>query len=228
MNLKAIDTIIFDLDGTLVDTAPDLTSALNHVLASAGREAVALEEVRHMVGFGARAMIFKGLDHTGGRLPEVQIEFLHRRFLDYYKHNICAYSLPYPGAVAILEAFKATGKALGICTNKPTALAEQLLEELGLDDYFGAVVGGDAVTASKPDAHQSTNAIAIDDVDLLLAEEAHQPHVVARQIHGCSDQRDFPRPEDRTSVAVQTRRRSDYFALDPHSPELVKGDAVGR
>ncbi|MCH8202418.1 MAG: phosphoglycolate phosphatase [Proteobacteria bacterium] len=151
MNLKAIDTIILDLDGTLVDTAPDLTSALNHVLASAGREAVALEEVRHMVGFGARAMIFKGLDHTGGRLPEVQIEFLHRRFLDYYKHNICAYSLPYPGAVAILEAFKAAGKALGICTNKPTALAEQLLEELGLDDYFGAVVGGDAVTASKPD-----------------------------------------------------------------------------
>lgn len=151
MNLKAMDTIIFDLDGTLVDTAPDLTSALNHVLASAGRQAVALEEVRHMVGFGARAMIFKGLDHTGGRLPEIEIEFLHRRFLDYYRHNISAHSLPYPGAVALLEAFKAAGKALGICTNKPTALAEQLLEELGLDEYFAAVVGGDAVTASKPD-----------------------------------------------------------------------------
>lgn len=151
MNLKAIDTIIFDLDGTLVDTAPDLTSALNHVLANAGREAVAIEEVRHMVGFGARAMIFKGLDLTGGRLPETQIEFLHRRFLDYYRHNISAHSHQYPGAAALLEAFKAAGKALGICTNKPTALAEQLLEELGLHDYFGAVVGADAVVASKPD-----------------------------------------------------------------------------
>ena len=159
MNLKAIDTIILDLDGTLVDTAPDLTSALNHVLASAGREAVALGEVRHMVGFGARAMIFKGLDLTGGRLPEIEIEFLHRRFLDYYRHNISAHSLPYPGAVALLEAFKAAGKALGICTNKPTALAEQLLEELGLHDYFGAVVGGDAVSASKPDPEHLAAAI---------------------------------------------------------------------
>ncbi len=151
MNFKAVDTIIFDLDGTLVDTAPDLTSALNHVLANAGREAVALEEVRHMVGFGARAMIFKGLDLTGGRLPETQIEFLHRRFLDYYRHNISAHSLQYPGTDVILEAFKAAGKALGICTNKPTALAEQLLEELGLHDYFGAVFGADSVIASKPD-----------------------------------------------------------------------------
>jgi phosphoglycolate phosphatase len=151
VELKAVDTIILDLDGTLVDTAPDLTSALNHVLASAGREAVALEEVRHMVGFGARAMIFKGLDLTGGRLQEMQIDFLHRRFLDYYSQNISTHSTAYPDAEAVLDTFKAAGKALGICTNKPTALAEQLLEALGLREYFGAIVGGDAVKARKPE-----------------------------------------------------------------------------
>lgn len=197
MNLKAIDTIIFDLDGTLVDTAPDLTSALNHVLASAGRQAVTLEEVRHMIGFGARAMIFKGLDLTGDRLPEIQIEFLQRRFLDYYRHNIAANSLPYPGAVALLEAFKTAGKGLGICTNKPTALAEQLLEELGLADYFAAVVGGDAVSASKPDPEhleavigslggrrKSSLFIGDSEVDLLAGQAINVPVILLT--HGYS------------------------------------------
>lgn len=150
-SLEDVETVIFDLDGTLVDTAPDLSMALNHVLTGIGRGPVAVKDVRHMVGFGARAMIFKGLDLTGGRLAMDEIDALHGRFLDHYSENIAALSRPYPVAEAVLALLRDQGKRLGICTNKPNALARQLLAELDLEKWFGAVVGGDEVARPKPD-----------------------------------------------------------------------------
>lgn len=142
--------IVFDLDGTLVDTAPDLCRAMNHVLGEVGRPAVPVEQVRHMVGQGARKLIERGLQATGGLGPDIEIERLIAVFLDHYGANIAAASRPFDGAVALLERLSAQGAVLGLCTNKPQALAEALMSELRLDGFFASMVGGDALAQRKP------------------------------------------------------------------------------
>ncbi len=114
-------TIVFDLDGTLVDSAPDLTAALNAALADAGRPAVDPPTVRHLVGHGARALIERGLALSGGG-GEAEVARALPVFLDYYAAHIADGTRPYPGAAAALDALAAQGKRLAICTNKPVAL----------------------------------------------------------------------------------------------------------
>ncbi|MCP1335842.1 phosphoglycolate phosphatase [Futiania mangrovi] len=145
-------SIVFDLDGTLVDTAPDLAAALNHVLDHAGRRPVDLQEVRQLVGRGARVAIERGLTLTGA--PEERPEILDdyfARFLAYYGDNICAGSRPFPNAVETVETFRAQGARTGICTNKPQVLTDGLMRALNLADRFEAIVGADSVPARKPD-----------------------------------------------------------------------------
>ncbi len=125
-------TLVFDLDGTLVDALPDLAAATNHALSDLSLPLVPAETLRKTVGFGARRMIVEGLAQTGVTLPEPDVDRLLARFLDYYEPNIARGTRPFDGAIAALEGFRAEGARLAICTNKRFALTEHLLRELAI------------------------------------------------------------------------------------------------
>lgn len=152
-------TIVFDLDGTLVDTAPDLCAALNHVLGVLGRPGVPADDVRHMVGHGARKLLEKGLAATGAMTPAL-VEAGVAPFLAYYADHIADRSRPYPGVAAALTALTAAGSRLAICTNKPVGLSRALVSALGWDGYFSANLGFDSVRVPKPDPGHLFAAIA--------------------------------------------------------------------
>ena len=143
--------VIFDLDGTLVDTAPDLMIATNHVLATLGRRPISLGEVRSFVGHGARALIARGCAATGEPADPRAIETLYQEFVIHYANNIAGGSAAFPGLMPLLDRCRAEGIAMGICTNKLESLSLKLLEALGLQHYFGAIVGPDSIGIAKPD-----------------------------------------------------------------------------
>lgn len=145
-------TIVFDLDGTLVNTAPDLGAALNHVLTSQGRPPVPDTEVLHgMVGYGARALIERGMAASGGLPPEPEMQILLQRFLRYYAANIANQSRPFPGVIETLNHFRARDARLAVCTNKPAGLCRTLFAALDLNAYFPVILGGDSLQVRKPD-----------------------------------------------------------------------------
>ena len=152
-------TVVFDLDGTLVDTAPDLCAALNHALGVLGRRGVPAEDVRHMVGHGARKLLERGLAATGEMTPEL-VEAGVAPFLAFYAANIAVESRPYDGVEAAMDALAAAGVTLAICTNKPAALSEKLVEALGWTGRFAANLGYDSVPSPKPDAEHLFATIA--------------------------------------------------------------------
>jgi phosphoglycolate phosphatase len=140
--------IVFDLDGTLVDTALDLGRALNVLLAEYSRPSVTLNDIRHMVGDGAAKLVERGFSATGG-LPK-PLPDLAKRFIEIYGAGVADESRPFPGVVETLERCRAAGIELGVCTNKPTGLSNALLEALDLSRFFAAVAGGDG-PVRKPD-----------------------------------------------------------------------------
>lgn len=142
--------VVFDLDGTLIDTAPDLWRATNHVLRTVGRAEIELNAVRHMVGHGGRALIREGLKATGG-IDGHDIEMLLPEFLNYYSDNIALASKPYDGTVELLGDLKSKGIKTAICTNKPESLAHKLMTELSIGHEFDALTGGDSLPFKKPD-----------------------------------------------------------------------------
>lgn len=148
---KMPSAVVFDLDGTLVDTAPDLCRALNHVLTHEGRAHVAPDDLRHMVGHGARVLMTKGMAATGAPATDADLDRLLPVFLDYYGTHIADESKPFDGVNALLEVLGARGVAMGVCTNKPEGLARDLLDALGLSRHFGAILGGDSLPVRKPD-----------------------------------------------------------------------------
>lgn len=151
--------IIFDLDGTLIDTAPDLTAALNHVLRRAGRAEMTVPHVRHLVGNGARAMIAKGFSESG-TLPDADgIEALLQDYLCYYEANISELSCIFPGVLNILGELVKREIPLGLCTNKSIRLARKLMAEIGLAEYFPVMTGGDSFDFQKPDPRHLTKTL---------------------------------------------------------------------
>lgn len=143
-------TIVFDLDGTLVDTAPDLIAAANFALADIGIGPVPGEVLAPAIALGARFMILDGLRHAGRILADPEVDRLLKLFLSHYLANIASESRPYPGALDVLKSLKAQGAKLAICTNKRSHLSEALIDALNLTATFDAVVGRDSVTKSKP------------------------------------------------------------------------------
>ncbi len=142
--------ILFDLDGTLVDSLPDLLRAMNALLAEMGRPPVTAKQVRGWVGDGAGPLVERAMLATGGP-SEISLRELVKRYLGHYAGNTAVGTRPFPGVEETLQSLKAAGHPLGVCTNKPTALSLELLDALGLSGLFGAIVGGDTVTARKPD-----------------------------------------------------------------------------
>ena len=144
-------TVVFDLDGTLVDTAPDLIAALNYVLAREGLPPVPLHSARNMIGAGARKLIERGLEVEGRVMSVSDVDRLTRDFVDYYADHIADASRPFEGLEAALDDLGAQGYRFAVCTNKLEWLSKRLLDELGLSPRFAAICGADTFGVSKPD-----------------------------------------------------------------------------
>lgn len=158
-NLKGA-RIAFDLDGTLVDTAPDLVRALNAAITPEGLDPVPIAAVRAMVGRGARALIERAYERAGAPiLNEDALEARLDAFMSAYRAGIAEQSAPFDGVVDALDVFAAHGAELSVCTNKPTSLAVPLLEALGLANRFVRIVGPEDAPAKKPDPRHLESAI---------------------------------------------------------------------
>ena len=152
MRIDPYRTWLLDLDGTLVDSAPDLHGALEATLSRHGHGTVAEALVRKFVGGGARLLIERALAELYPEDEAVHdIDTLFADFIDYYSAHIADRSQPYPGVVESLALLRERGIALGCVTNKYEGLSRQLLEALGLAEHFGTVVGGDTLPVRKPD-----------------------------------------------------------------------------
>jgi len=144
-------TIVFDLDGTLVDTAPDLISALNFVLDREGLPPMPLASARNMIGAGARRLIERGLEAEGRAMTVKDIDRMTADFIDYYAEHIADASRPFEGLESALDDLSARGFLLAVCTNKLEWLSKRLLDQLELSSRFAAICGADTFGVSKPD-----------------------------------------------------------------------------
>jgi phosphoglycolate phosphatase len=182
--------LIFDLDGTLVDSVPDLRAALNEMLSGMHRRELAPDEVRRMIGDGTRALAERALTATG---TINDLEAAHQRFLQFYEAAPTKLSRLYPGVEATLKSLRASGARFAICTNKPQRATLGVLKGFAIGAYFDAVLGGDAVPFRKPDPRHlvaaierlgatSKDAVMIGDNenDYAAARAAHVPVVLMR------------------------------------------------
>jgi phosphoglycolate phosphatase len=149
--MTSASTIVFDLDGTLVDTAPDLIDALNFVLDREGLQPVPLQAARNLIGAGARKLIERGLELEGRAATVADIERMTRDFIDYYADHIVDGSRPFEGLEGALDDLGARGCRLAVCTNKLEWLSKRLLDRLGLSPRFAAICGADTFGVAKPD-----------------------------------------------------------------------------
>jgi phosphoglycolate phosphatase len=144
-------TVVFDLDGTLVDSAPDLVATLNVIFARNGLPPVSYDAARNMVGGGARAMIGRGLAAEDRKLDPAEVDRLVADFIDYYAAHIADHSRPFPGLDAALDALAAEGFRFAVCTNKLEWLSLRLLDAFDLSNRFAAICGADTFGLRKPD-----------------------------------------------------------------------------
>jgi phosphoglycolate phosphatase len=143
--------VVFDLDGTLVDTAPDLIETLNVILAAEGIPAVPFEIARPMIGAGVRALLERALAERGQYPGDAAIDALFARYIGHYREHIADRSRPYPGLDASLDRLAASGFAFAVCTNKYESLSLRLLDALGLSSRFATICGQDTFAMKKPD-----------------------------------------------------------------------------
>ena len=146
--MKAIDGVFFDLDGTLLDTAPDMAAALNRLLTESGRPELALSVVRPHVSKGAGALVRLGFDLSA---QDPAGEDLRDRFVRYYAESLCQNTRLFPGMATVLGELERQRCAWGVVTNKPAWLTEPLLETLGLRERLACLVCGDTAAKPKPD-----------------------------------------------------------------------------
>ena len=149
--MTSVRTVVFDLDGTLVDTAPDLINALNFILDREGMPPVPLHAARNMIGAGARRLLERGLELEGRLASVADITRLTDDFIDYYAAHIADASRPFDGLEGALDELQAQGYRLAVCTNKLEWLSKLLLDRLGLSRRFSAICGADTFGISKPD-----------------------------------------------------------------------------
>ncbi|TDR93768.1 phosphoglycolate phosphatase [Enterovirga rhinocerotis] len=152
---------VFDLDGTLAETAPDLIASLNVLMRQEGLPEVPLARARDMIGAGARAMIERGFELAKQELTPERSEALFRQFLAIYGENLCVGSHLFPGVAESLDDLAAAGYRLAVCTNKFEQHSRQLLDALGIADRFAAICGRDTFPWYKPDARHLTMTIEV-------------------------------------------------------------------
>lgn len=181
-------TLVFDLDGTLVDTAPDLYLSTNEALASMGVPPVAESAVRPWISFGARRMVTEALAVAGHEAGDAEVDAALERFLAYYADNIALRSRPFPGLEPALDRLAAAGARLVVCTNKREVLSYKLLDALQMTRRFAAIAGRDTFAVSKPHPDHLLGAIRMaggdprqaimigdSEVDIATAKAANVP-----------------------------------------------------
>jgi len=157
------ELVLFDLDGTLIDSVPDLAAAVDTMLVALEREPVGVEHVRHWVGNGAPMLVKRAL--TGEQEPderaldEALFEQAFALFMDAYGNNAAHSSELYPGVIDCLEGLQSQGVRMGLVTNKPIRFTHPLLDEFGLSGFFDVVLGGDSLPVKKPDPGQLLHAM---------------------------------------------------------------------
>lgn len=189
--------LVCDLDGTLIDSAPDLGLSLNILLQREGRRALSHEEVVSMIGDGATKLVERGFAATGHALSPEELSEMVKAFLAIYGEHLSEGTYLYPHAIETLEALKAEGWRLAICTNKPIDPTRQILENLEIGQLFEGVVGGDSYAVKKPDARHILNlldelgtrlqdAVMLGDGknDILAAKNAGLPSVLYTHGYG--------------------------------------------
>ena len=144
-------TIVFDLDGTLVDTAPDLVATLNLVFDREGIAQIPYAAARNMIGGGAKRMLERGLRERGLSGAQADLDRLYDQFIDHYAAHIADRSRPFPGLIGALDRLAAEGCRFAVCTNKLEWLSVRVLEKLRLADRFAAICGQDTFGVPKPD-----------------------------------------------------------------------------
>lgn len=144
-------TICFDLDGTLVNTAPDLFAALDHALSLKGYSPANKDSIRPIIGHGAKAMIIRAISGQNSQIDNIELDELWHNLIDHYANHIADQSHPFDGAEGSLTTLKAQGHSLTIITNKTMDLTEKLLDALNLSHYFTAITGADSFDFKKPD-----------------------------------------------------------------------------
>lgn len=150
MSSIPFDIVGFDLDGTLIDTSGDLAAAVNYAIGTIGRPPFPVAAIHPFVGKGAKVMLQRALDASGG-YDDDTLATLLPILLDYYEQNLAVHSIPYPGLLAAMDALTEAGVTLAICTNKAERFTIPLMHQIGLSDRFAAIVGGDTVGVAKPD-----------------------------------------------------------------------------
>jgi len=147
MPVRELSAVLFDLDGTLIDSAPDLLAALDRARARLGMPGADHAALRHYASRGAAGILAAGL----GERPELDIEQIKRQFLDDYAARLWCRTRPFHGVEQLLARLVEAGKPLGIVTNKISRFADPVLEHAGWEDHFGCLVTGDRVKRPKPD-----------------------------------------------------------------------------
>jgi phosphoglycolate phosphatase len=172
--------IIWDLDGTLVDSAPDLASALNTVLDMRGFFTHSIETVRTMIGNGVPKLVERGFNAVGVRPDVEQLDELVAMFVKEYKACATDNTRPYPGVTEALQEIHGMNIPMGVCTNKPESFTRQILEGLGLSGFFSSVVGGDSTRARKPDPEPVLaclrGLVAEPSSSLMIGDSVHDVH----------------------------------------------------
>ena len=151
---------LFDLDGTLVDSAPDLLATLDAVLPRHGFRAMRDPGLRNGIGHGARHLIEYALHQQRAEAETTALDRIHADFLRHYEANICIETQVYPGTLELLDRFAAVGWGFAVCTNKPEGMSRLLLEKLGVAERFAAICGGDTFAVRKPDPRHLLQTIA--------------------------------------------------------------------
>lgn len=153
--------IVFDLDGTLADTAPDLMATLNMLLAREGLATLPVESANALIGAGAKALIARGFESAGRELSSERHEELFQDFITHYGENICVGTRLFPGVTQALDTLEAAGFDFAVCTNKFERQSHVLLEKLGIAQRFAAICGRDTFAFHKPDPRHLTHTIAM-------------------------------------------------------------------
>jgi phosphoglycolate phosphatase len=215
--------VVFDLDGTLLDTHADLVESLNYTIEALDLAPLTYDDLTHLVGHGAQVMIERACKLRGYTLAPEGLPPLLERFIAHYTDNMPGATTPYPGLIEAMDQLKAAGYGLAVCTNKMEALALKLIERLNLTSYFDAITGGDTFTVRKPDARHLTGTVEraggdlartvmIGDSinDILVARNAGVPSIAV--------------PFGYSDVAVETLGPNHIIAhYDELTPSLVDG-----